>query len=107
MSRMLTQLLKIDVSEIPQDIRNMSPAIKEAERMLYRDLMVHEYNPAARWCFGNAICYVDANENKKLVKDRSIDRIDITVAWVIAIAVSMTEPVVNLSAAIMSGEWSM
>ena len=48
--------------------------------------MLHVHNTCARWCFGNARCYVDGNENRKLMKDRSIGRIDIIVAWVIALA---------------------
>ena len=59
---------------------------QELERLIYSHRMRHVHNTCARWCFGNARCYVDANENKKLVKNRSIGRIDIAVAWVIAMA---------------------
>lgn len=71
---------------IPQDMRNMSPPTKELERLIRSHQMLHVHNTCARWCFGNARCYVDGNENRKLMKDRSIGRIDIAVAWVISLA---------------------
>lgn len=77
----------ITVVEIPQDMRNMSPAMKELERMLRAHEMLHEHNTAARFCFGNVRCAVDGNENLKPMKNRSIGRIDMTVAWIIAVAV--------------------
>lgn len=72
--------------DIPQGIRYMSPPTKELERLIRSHQMLHVHNTCSRWCFGNARCYVDANENQKLMKDRSIGRIDITVAWIIALA---------------------
>ena len=51
--------------------------------------MIHVNSTAARWCVGNVRCYVDANENIRPVKNRSIGRIDITVAWIIAMATAI------------------
>lgn len=82
---------KINVVEIPQDMKNMSPAMKELERMLRAHEMLHEHNTAARFCFGNVRCAVDGNENIKPMKNRSIGRIDMTVAWIIAVAVWLIE----------------
>ena len=67
----------------------MSPPTKELERLIRGHKMLHIHNTCARWCFGNARCYVDANENQKLMKDRSIGRIDIVVAWVISLATAI------------------
>ena len=75
--------------DIPQGIQKMSPPTKELERLIRGRKMLHVHNTCARWCFGNARCYVDANENTKLMKDRSIGRIDIVVAWVIALATAV------------------
>lgn len=88
-SRMLTQRLMnngITVVEISQDMRMLSPAVKEDERLLKSGEMTHEKNPAARWCFGNTVMAVDGNENKKPMKNRSIERIDLTVAQIISMA---------------------
>lgn len=72
--------------DIPQGMLHMSPPTKDLERLIRSRKMLHVHNTCARWCFGNARCYVDANENMKLMKNRSMGRIDITVAWVIALA---------------------
>lgn len=91
-SRMLTQRLMrqgVDVIEIPQDMRNMSPAMKLIERLLKKGIMSHEKNPVARWCFGNVATAIDGNENIKPVKNKSRDRIDLTVALINAMATAM------------------
>lgn len=92
LSRTLTQRLtekKIKVAEIPQTMMSMSPAMKELERMIRAREMLHVHNTCARWCFGNVRCAVDGNENMKPMKNRSTGRIDITVAWIIAVAAWM------------------
>ena len=68
---------------------SMSPAMKELERMIRAREMLHVHNTCARWCFGNVRCAVDGNENMKPMKNRSTGRIDITVAWIIAVAAWM------------------
>lgn len=94
LSRTLTQRLeavRLEVIEIPQDMKNMSPAMKEMERLIRKREMRHVHNTAARWCFGNVRCAVDGNENMKPMKNRSIGRIDMTVAWIIAMAAAMVK----------------
>jgi len=76
----------ITVVSISQSMAGMSPAMKELERMLRKREMLHVHNTCARWCFSNVRCAVDGNENVKPMKDRSTGRIDITVAWIIAVA---------------------
>lgn len=92
LSRTLTQRLMdrgLNVVEIPQTMPHMSPAMKELERLIRLHQMLHVHNTCARWCFGNVRCAVDGNENMKPMKNRSIGRIDITVAWIIAMATAM------------------
>lgn len=99
LSRTITQRLMkgewdfdpVDVIEIPQNIMSLSPPTKELELLIRKHEMLHEHNTCARWCFGNARCYVDINENKKLTKKSSIGRIDIAVAWVIAMATALVK----------------
>jgi phage terminase large subunit-like protein len=84
-SRMLTQRLMregIEVIEIPQDMKHMSPAMKTIERLMKRGEFTHEENPVARWCWGNVVVAVDGNENIKPMKNKSVDRIDLTVAMI-------------------------
>lgn len=75
------------IVEIPQDMKNMSPAMKEIERGMREHTMLHIHNTCARWCFGNVRCAVDGNENMKPMKNKSTGRIDPTVAGIIAVAV--------------------
>lgn len=91
-STMMTQALSkkgIKTIEIAQTIEGTSPAIKLTERMMYDGKISHESNPLARWCFGNAVCFIDGNENKKLMKNRSFERIDLMAAMIDAIAAAM------------------
>ena len=91
-SRMLTQRLMrggVDVIEIAQNMAQMSPAMKTIERLLKSDKMTHEKNPVARWCFGNVAIAVDGNENIKPMKNKSYERIDVTVALINAVATAM------------------
>ncbi len=90
-SRMLTQELMADgleVVEIPQTMAGMSPAMKDMERLMRMGQMKHEKTPVGRWCFGNVRLAVDGNENIKPMKNRSIGRIDVTVAWINAVAMA-------------------
>ncbi|MCP8970562.1 terminase large subunit [Ectobacillus ponti] len=91
-SRMLTQRLMakdVDVLEVNQNMAMMSPAMKEIERMLKSGMMKHDHNPLGRWCFGNVVVAVDGNENIKPMKNRSTDRIDLTVSLINAMAVAV------------------
>ncbi len=85
----LLQEQGVNVIAIPQTMAGMSPAMKELERMIRERSMLHVHNTCGRWCVGNVRCAVDGNENRKPMKDRSIGRIDIAVAWIIAVAVWM------------------
>ena len=112
LSRTITQRLMaagVNVVEIPQTIKELSPAMKELERLLRAHALLHEHNTAARWCFGNVRCYVDGNENLKPMKNRSTGRIDMTVAWIIAMATAMVRlpqgPDINKH--VLSEDWGI
>ena len=81
----------IEVLEISQAMLGMSPATKKLEVLIRAHQMLHEHNTCARWNFGNVRCAVDGNENMKPMKNRSTGRIDITVAWIIAMATAMVK----------------
>lgn len=91
LSRTITQRLSpiVDIIEIPQDLKNMSPAMKEIEDMMTRHQLLHVHNTCFRWTFGNVRNYVDGNGNCKPVKNKSTGRIDPAVASIIAMAVWM------------------
>lgn len=91
-SRMLTQRLMnegMEVLEIGQNMKQMSPAMKMIERLMKSGQMTHEKNPLARWCWGNTVVAIDGNENIKPMKNKSVERIDLTVALINAMATAM------------------
>lgn len=93
-SRMLTQQLEkaeIPCLEVPQTIAGLSPGMKEMERLLRTGEMTHEEHPVGRWCFGNVAIAIDGNENIKPMKNKSADRIDVTVAWINAMNVAIIQ----------------
>lgn len=91
LSRTIIQRLQpiVSVIEVPQDLKNMSPAMKEMDDMMTRKQLLHIHNTCFRWTFGNVRCYVDGNGNCKPLKNKSRGRIDPTVASIIVMAVWM------------------
>lgn len=94
-----TQMLQaagIKMVPVAQTILGMSPSMKELEIMFKTSeknvsekklpLITHEGHPAARWCFGNVNISMDGKENYMPIKDSRIERIDIFVAMVDAMA---------------------
>lgn len=99
-SRMLTQRLMqsgLEVVEIGQSIAGMSPAMKDMEIIMRKGGMEHAPDPVARWCFGNVRCATDGNANIKPDKKRSIDRIDVTVASINAVALARLKQTIDVS----------
>jgi phage terminase large subunit-like protein len=97
----------INVLEIRQTMTELSPPMKDIERKLRGGEMKHDHNTASRWRFGNVRCAIDGNENMKPMKNKSIGRIDITVAWIIAHAAAMSEPENKLADLLATGKWSL
>lgn len=97
----------INVLEIRQTMTELSPPMKDIERKLRGGEMKHDHNTASRWCFGNVRCAIDGNENMKPMKNKSIGRIDITVAWIISHAAAMSEPENKLADLLATGKWSL
>lgn len=99
----------IEVIEIPQDMKNMSPPTQEMEKEIRDHRMLHEHNTCARWNFGNVRCRTDGNENIKLMKNLSTGRIDVTVAWVISRATAMLKMPVgpDINEHVLREDWSL
>lgn len=114
LSRTLTQRLQqalapqgTQVVEIPQNVRTMGPVMADMERLIRGREMLHVHNTAARWCFGNVRCCQDGNGNLKPMKNRSTGRIDLTVAWIIALAAAQLEQAPTLADELAAGSWTM
>nr|DAL07463.1 MAG TPA: Large Terminase [Caudoviricetes sp.] len=91
LSRTITQRISpiVPTIEIPQDLKNMSPAMKEMDDMMQRHTLLHVHNTCFRWTFGNVRNYEDGNGNIKPLKNKSTGRIDPTVASIVVMAVWM------------------
>lgn len=111
LSRTITQRLAphVNIIEVPQDLKNMSPAMKETDMMMETRKLLHVHNTCFRWTFGNVRCYEDGNGNLKPQKHRSIGRIDPTVASIVAVAVWMIAKAQkqDLAGVIAAGKFSM
>lgn len=78
------------LDEFPQSMMNMSEPTKKLEAFI-RDRVVDLMdNPVLRWMFRNVIIYKDANDNIKLDKKKSPNKIDGVVAVVDAIGGMMS-----------------
>ena len=74
-----------------QSIMSMSFPTKMLEMNIMSRKINHFGNPVLRWMCSNVAIYTDANENIKLVKNKSIDKIDGIVALVMALGESVQE----------------
>jgi len=91
-SSMLVQNLAkkgIQTIVVKQSMGGLSPSMKHIEKVLRSKELSHDDNPVARWCFGNTMIAIDGNENIKPMKNKSLERIDLTVALIDAMAVAM------------------
>jgi phage terminase large subunit-like protein len=75
--------------QVSQSIKELSEPTKELEKMVVGGIIDLMNNPVLRWMFRNVVIYRDPNDNVKLDKSKSQDKIDGVVATVIAIAVWM------------------
>jgi len=64
----------------------MSTPTKELERLLVSGKLTHAFNPLMAWQMGNVQIYRDANDNMKIHKGRSTEKVDGPVSAVMSIA---------------------
>jgi phage terminase large subunit-like protein len=72
-----------------QDMGSMSTPTKELRKLINRAEIKHNGNPIMAWQLGNVVVYYDANDNEKLIKGKSKDKIDGIVALINAVAQHM------------------
>jgi phage terminase large subunit-like protein len=88
-TRLLDQGLP--VIRFGQGFASMSPAVKEAERLILSRRLAHDGSPVLRWCLGNVAIEQDAAGNQKISKARSREKVDGAVALAMAVGVAATE----------------
>jgi phage terminase large subunit-like protein len=99
--------------DIPQTFMSLTDPINQVEVLLKEKKISHEANPVARWCFGNTSVAKNGNGQIKFVKEHKgksvvrTKRIDLTAAWVDAMARARFYSNPDMSAAILSDNWGM
>ena len=73
-----------DIVDVKMTYKNFSPCIKKFRERVYEGNVKHEYNPIMNFCVANAITKQDLQENILLDKKKSVNRIDLLVATIIA-----------------------
>ena len=74
-----------DMVPFGQGFASMSAPSKEFEKLVMGGQMVQDVNPVMRWCISNTMVETDAAGNIKPSKKKSTERIDGTVAGIMAV----------------------
>jgi phage terminase large subunit-like protein len=80
--------------EFPQTIMEYGPVIREVERMIIGHEIRHNGNPVMTWQIGNAQAKTNANQDKRIVKQKQGDYRKVDVAQ--AMLMSMRDAVTGL-----------
>jgi phage terminase large subunit-like protein len=91
---LINQLVNDGLNCVPVAQSNgaMNAPARELERVIAAGTLRHGANPILRWCAGNAIPHVDASGDIRPSKSRSIERIDLLVAALMAISRHLVAP---------------
>ncbi len=84
--------------EIKQRITTLSEPTKNFRELVYQKKIIHNNNPVLTWAVSNAVEISDPNENIKLAKNKSTERIDPIVSLINAhVRAVFAEPKVDVS----------
>lgn len=81
----------VPMEPFSQGIMSVSFPTKEFERLCISDRFIHDGNPVMAWMMGNVFIHTDANENKRIHRGKSTDKVDGPVACINALGVYLTE----------------
>jgi len=93
-SQIVTQLQSDGANLVPlgQGFLSLSAPSKELEKLVLSGKLRHGAHPVLRWCVSNTVIEQDAAGNIKPSKRKSTERIDLTVALVMALARASVAP---------------
>ncbi len=92
----LTQRLEEETGavrwEFPQTIMEYGPIVREVERMIIGHELRHNGNPVMTWQIGNAQAKTNANQDKRLIKQKQGDyrKVDIAQAMLMSLRDAVT-----------------
>lgn len=91
-SQLVNELLEDGADMVPlgQGFASMSGPSKEMEKLVLQGAWCHGDNPVLRWMASNTVVQVDPAGNIKPAKNKSVEKIDGTVAEVMALAMAVS-----------------
>ena len=75
----------VECFEMSQEIKVMSYPTKKLEEMVMNKTIVHNGNKVMRWMMSNIMLYRDPNDNIKIDKAKSSEKVDGPVSLVMAL----------------------
>jgi len=75
----------LEVIQFGQGYKDMSPPTKELMKLILERKIMFQKHPVLRWCASNVVVEQDAAGNLKISKKRSIEKVDLMVASVMAL----------------------
>jgi phage terminase large subunit-like protein len=104
-SMLISRLVSDGLTCVPvaQSNSALNASARDLERVLAEGKLRHGGHPILRWCAGNAVPHVDATGDIRPSKSKSIERIDLIVATLMAISRHL---VVSPSASMRSWGWA-
>ena len=82
----------VEIVEIKQTVENMSLPMKELEAIVLSGRFHYDGNPVLKWMVANTVRHRDRKENIYPVRNRVQNKIDGTIALIMAIARLMAQP---------------
>ena len=97
----------LEMVEVKQTITRLSEATKSFRENIYNGKIYHTGDQLLRWAMNNAIVQEDTNENIKINKSKSKDRVDPVDAIMNAYSLAMFDnQTVDLNSTILADDWS-
>jgi phage terminase large subunit-like protein len=83
------------LKRVPQSFLAMSGPTRRWEAAVIGRKLHHDGNPVLAWAMSNCVVELDASNNPRPSKRRSVEKIDPVVAGIVALAVALDSPVVE------------
>lgn len=81
---------EVKMTPFDQSISSISFPTKQFDVLIGNRKMKHNGNPVTRWMLSNVAIYRDANDNIKVTKHKSTEKVDGIVAWIMSLGEKLT-----------------
>jgi phage terminase large subunit-like protein len=76
----------LNTVEVRQGMKSLSPPTKECERWILSGILHHGNNEVLSWMFSNVMIVTDLNDNRRVDKEKSKEKIDGIQALIMAVS---------------------